>query len=74
MTTAFGLVTFIFGFGQIAGPAVAGMLAEKQGGFAQSFLMAAAFAGLAIILSLFLRKPGQFLLRDDVARRSQTAS
>jgi MFS family permease len=74
MTTAFGLVTFIFGFGQIAGPAVAGMLAEIQGSFAQSFLMAAAFAGLAIILSCFLRKPEQLLFRDEEARRSQTAS
>jgi MFS family permease len=74
MTTAFGLVTFIFGFGQIAGPAVAGMLAERQGGFAQSFLMAAAFAGLAIVLSLFLRKPKQFLLSDDEARQPETAS
>jgi MFS family permease len=74
MTTAFGLVTFIFGFGQIAGPAVAGMLAEIQGSFAQSFLMAAAFAGLAIILSCFLRKPEQLLFRDEDARRSQTAS
>ena len=59
MTTAFGLVTFIFGLGQIAGPAVAGMLAEIQGSFEQSFLMAAAFAGLAIILCLFLKTPQQ---------------
>ena len=59
MTAAFGLVTFIFGLGQISGPAVAGMLAEIQGSFAQSFYMAAAFAGLAIVLSLFLKKPGQ---------------
>jgi MFS family permease len=74
MTTAFGLVTFIFGFGQIAGPAVAGMLAEIQGSFAQSFLMAAAFACLAIILSLFLRKPEQYVLSNDEARQSQAAS
>jgi MFS family permease len=73
MTTAFGLVTFIFGFGQIAGPAVAGMLAEMQGSFAPSFLMAAALVGLAIILSLFLRKPEQYLLRDDEARRPHKA-
>jgi len=65
MTTAFGLVTFIFGLGQIAGPAVAGMLAEMQGGFAQSFIMAAAFAGLAIILSLFLRDPEHYLVKDE---------
>ncbi len=57
MAKAFGLVTFIFGFGQIAGPAVAGTLAELRGSFTLSFLMAAAFAGIAIIFSIFLRKP-----------------
>jgi len=57
MASAFGFVTFIFGIGQIAGPAVAGMLAESQGSFAYSFLMAAVFAGFAIALSLFLKKP-----------------
>jgi MFS family permease len=55
---AFGLVTFIFGLGQITGPAVAGMLAERAGSFSGSFYMAAAFAGLAIVLTGFLRKPG----------------
>jgi len=54
---AFGLVTFIFGFGQIAGPSVAGVLAEKTGSFSSSFLMAAVLAGSAIVLTLFLRKP-----------------
>ncbi|MBA4373766.1 MAG: MFS transporter [Thermodesulfovibrio sp.] len=55
---AFGLVTFIFGFGQIAGPAVAGLLAEKTGSFSSSFIMAAAAAGIAIVLTSFLKKPG----------------
>ncbi len=54
---AFGLVTFIFGFGQIAGPSVAGILAEQTGSFSSSFLMSAVFAGTAIMLVLFLRKP-----------------
>jgi MFS family permease len=54
---AIGFVTFIFGFGQIAGPAVAGVLAERTGSFSSSFYMAAAFAGAAIVLSGFLRKP-----------------
>lgn len=56
---AFGLVTFIFGFGQIAGPAVAGVLAEKSGSFSSSFSMAAIFAGAAILLAFFLKRPGQ---------------
>lgn len=54
---AFGFITFIFGLGQITGPAVAGILAEKTGSFSSSFFMAAAFAGLAILLATFLKKP-----------------
>jgi len=54
---ALGLVTFIFGLGQISGPAIAGILAERTGSFSSSFYMAAAFAGVAILLTGFLRKP-----------------
>jgi len=55
---AFGLITFIFGLGQITGPAIAGVLAEKAGSFSGSYYMAAAFAGTAIVFTAFLRKPG----------------
>lgn len=61
---ALGLVTFIFGLGQISGPAIAGILAERTGSFSSSFYMAAAFAGVAILLSGFLRKPAA----DDIPR------
>jgi sugar phosphate permease len=54
---AFGFITFIFGLGQITGPSVAGVLAEKTGGFSSSFFMAALFAGLAILLAVMLKKP-----------------
>jgi MFS family permease len=54
---AFGTVTLIFGTGQIAGPAVAGLVAEAAGGFAASFAVAAAFAGLAVALTLALPPP-----------------
>jgi len=54
---AFGFITFIFGFGQITGPAIAGVLAEQAGSFTSSFYMAAAFAGMAILLTTFLKKP-----------------
>ncbi len=54
---ALGLVTFIFGLGQMSGPAIAGMLAERAGSFSVSFYMAAAVAGVAIVLTAFLRKP-----------------
>jgi MFS family permease len=52
----FGFITFIFALGQIAGPAVAGFLAEKYGSFSSSFLMAAIFAGFAVVLSSLLKK------------------
>ena len=45
---AFGLITFIFGLG---------VLAEKTGSFTGSFYMAAVFAGAAIFLTAFLKKP-----------------
>ena len=54
---AFGLITFIFGLGQIAGPSIAGVLAERTGSFSSSFFMAAAFAAAAIMLTGFLKKP-----------------
>lgn len=63
---AFGLVTFIFGFGQIAGPSVAGILAEKTGSFSSSFIMAAALAACAIVLTLFLRRPME-KIREEMA-------
>jgi len=54
---AFGFITFIFGLGQITGPSIAGILAERTGSFSSSFFMAAAFAGVAIVLTSFLKKP-----------------
>ena len=55
---AFGFITFFFGLGQITGPSVAGCLAEASGGFSTSFYMSGAFAGIAILLTATLRKPG----------------
>ena len=52
----FGFITFIFALGQIAGPAIAGFLAEKSGNFSSSFMMAALFAALAVFLSNLLKK------------------
>jgi len=54
---AFGFITFIFGLGQITGPSIAGILAERTGAFSSSFFMAAVFAATAIVLTSFLRKP-----------------
>ncbi len=54
---AFGYITFIFGLGQITGPAIAGIMAERTSSFSSSFYMSAFFAGIAILLSVFLKKP-----------------
>jgi MFS family permease len=55
--SGFGAITLFFGAGQIVGPALAGMLAETQGSFASSYMMAAVMAALAIVLTAFLPKP-----------------
>jgi MFS family permease len=50
----FGFVTFIFGLGQIAGPYLAGVIAQSTGRFSASFLMACGMALLAVLLSALL--------------------
>ncbi len=54
---AFGTITFFFGLGQIAGPGLAGVLAEAQQSFAGSYLMAAVLAAAGVVLSAGLRRP-----------------
>ena len=51
VATWFGFVTFVFGIGQIAGPAAAGIIAEYTGSFSLSFLLAAGGVTLAVLLS-----------------------
>ncbi|MFA7381811.1 MAG: MFS transporter [Desulfurivibrionaceae bacterium] len=55
----FGLITFIFALGQIAGPSVAGLLAEKTLSFGSSFFMAACFTAIGVALALSLRAPAK---------------
>lgn len=52
----FGIITFIFAIGQIAGPAMAGHLAETSGSFSGSFLVASACTAAGVIGAFFLRK------------------
>jgi predicted MFS family arabinose efflux permease len=54
---AFGVITFFFGVGQVAGPALAGQLAQRAGSFSSSFFLAAALAGGAIVVSGLLQRP-----------------
>ncbi|MFH1215454.1 MAG: MFS transporter [Pseudomonadota bacterium] len=57
--SVFGFITFVFGIGQISGPYLAGVLAERTGSFSGSFFLAAVLALLAVILSAFLPSPAQ---------------
>ncbi|MEE4377612.1 MAG: YbfB/YjiJ family MFS transporter [Candidatus Competibacteraceae bacterium] len=61
---AFGAVTFFFGIGQIAGPAVAGMMAEANNSFSSSYWLAAALAATAILLTAALRKPVEVVSKE----------
>jgi MFS family permease len=65
---AFGVITFFFGIGQVAGPAMAGMLAQRAGSFSSSFFMAAALAAAAILVSGLLESKRRAVAPDaDVA-------
>ena len=55
--SVFGFITFIFGIGQIAGPYLAGVLAETTGSFAGSFYLASALAVMGALLSAALPRP-----------------
>jgi MFS family permease len=50
VASVFGYVTFVFGIGQIAGPAIAGSLAEITTSFSSSFFMASFLTVIAIFL------------------------
>ncbi len=62
--TAFSIITFFFGAGQTAGPAIAGLLAKSSGGFSGSYLLAAAATAVGILAAALLRRPGEAARRD----------
>ena len=51
----FGMITFLFGIGQISGPALAGYMADRTGTFTTSFTLAAGMTLAAIVLTLMLK-------------------
>ncbi len=54
----FSAITLLFAGGQVAGPTLAGWIAEKTGTFCGSFLLAAALTTTAVLLALVLPRPG----------------
>jgi len=56
---AFGFITLFFGAGQIAGPAVAGFLADITGSFSMAFWLCAILTSGAVVLTYFLRRSSQ---------------
>lgn len=53
----FSAITLLFAGGQVAGPTLAGWIAEKTGTFCGSFLVAAALTTTAVLLALVLPRP-----------------
>jgi MFS family permease len=58
-TQAFAAVTLLFALGQVAGPVVAGSLAESSGSFQSSYLLSAALTLLATLLAYSQRRTPQ---------------
>jgi MFS family permease len=56
---ALGFITLFFGVGQITGPAVAGFLADATGSFSMAFWLCALLAGVAVVITYFLRAPSK---------------
>lgn len=54
---ALGFITLFFGAGQIAGPAVAGVLADKTGSFSAAFFLCALLTAIAVVTAYFLKPP-----------------
>jgi MFS family permease len=54
---AFGFITLFFGAGQIAGPALAGFLADMTGTFSMAFWLCAILTASAVVLTYFLKPP-----------------
>lgn len=58
-TALFGFMTFLFGIGQIVGPAIGGWLGDLSGSFSPAFFLALALTVLAFSLSWLLPAPAE---------------
>ncbi|MEZ4484151.1 MAG: MFS transporter [Syntrophotaleaceae bacterium] len=67
VTAALGHVTFFASFGQIAGPSLAGLLADLSGGFSSSYLLAAGMTATAATLVMLLPKTGKTTTLQPIA-------
>lgn len=56
--SVFSFVTFAFALGQISGPFLAGIVADKTGSFSSSFLLASAMAAVAVVMCIALPRAG----------------
>ncbi len=56
--SAFSVITFFVGAGQMAGPSIAGVLSKSTGTFSESYLVAAACTAIAVLIAFRLPKPG----------------
>ncbi len=56
---ALGFITLFLGAGQIAGPALAGFIADTTGTFRMAFGLCASLTGIAIVTSYFLKPPSK---------------
>ena len=55
---AFATVTLFFSIGQISGPALAGIMAERSGDFSQAYLLAGLLTAVAAFMSFRLPRTG----------------
>jgi len=54
---AFGFITLFFGFGQAAGPFLAGRIAQVTGSYTNAFILAGVAALCGMLTALFIRNP-----------------
>ncbi len=59
-TRVFGMITFVFAVGQICGPAIAGFIAERGGGFSSAYMVSGILVTGAVLLAAGLKRPESY--------------